>query len=153
MNKIETRIAGHPFTKPLSEEALKVMAVNAHEQIFEPGQIILSSDQPANSLYLVEEGKVVVEAHEPGRPDRLVQTIGPGSGLGWSWLFAPFAWHLQARAVERTRAIRLDGGHVLAHCESNHKVGYEIMKQVSQTVISRLQAARQRLVETRSATK
>jgi CRP/FNR family transcriptional regulator, cyclic AMP receptor protein len=67
-----------------------------------------------------------------------VQTIGAGNVLGWSWLFAPFMWRLQAQAVERTRVICLDGAHVLVQCENDPKIGYEIMKRVSQVVIERL---------------
>jgi len=141
MNNIERRVTAHPFTKSLSDKALNVLIGGAREQVFEAGQIILRAREPANSIYLIEEGKVAIEAHDAHGADRPLQTIGPGSALGWSWLYAPFTWRLQARAVERTRMLRLDGGHVLAHCEADHSVGYEIMKRVSQVLIERLHAA------------
>jgi CRP-like cAMP-binding protein len=149
MKNIEARIAAHPLAKSLSKEALAVIVSGAREHVFEPGQIILRPNQPANSLYLIEEGKVAVEAHTGSAGDQALQVIGAGSAFGWSWLFAPFTWHLQARAVERTSVLQLNGGHILAHCERNHKVGYEIMKQISQMLIARLQAARRQLVERR----
>jgi CRP/FNR family transcriptional regulator, cyclic AMP receptor protein len=138
MSDIDIRIAQHPFAKPLSEAALKVISKNAREEVFASGQVIFRAGEPANCVYLIEDGKVAVEAHEPNVPDRLVQTIGAETILGWSWLFAPFAWHLQARALERTRAIRVDGAHVLVQCEADPKIGYEIMKRVSQIIIERL---------------
>jgi hypothetical protein len=66
--------------------------------------------------------------------------------LGWSWLFSPFVWHLQGRAIEPTIAVVLDGGHLLVVAERNHEFGYELMKRVSQVVIHRLQAARRQLL-------
>jgi len=138
MTDIGFRIAQHPFAKPLGEAALKAIGQGAREEVFPAGQVILRTGEPANSIYLIEEGKVAVESHEPGLPERVVQTIGAGTTLGWSWLFAPFTWHLHARAVERTRAVRLDGGHILAQCEADPKVGYELMKRVAQVVIERL---------------
>lgn len=141
MNNVETRIAAHPITRSLSDEAFKVIITGAREELFEPGQVIFRPQEPANSIYLIEEGKVAIEAHNTGGADRPLQIIGPGSVLGWSWLFAPFTWHFQARTLERTRAIRLDGAHVLARCEADHQVGYEIMKRVSQVLIERLHAA------------
>jgi CRP-like cAMP-binding protein len=141
MNNIETRIAAHPITRSLSDEAFKVIITGAREELFEPGQVIFRAREPANSIYLIEQGKVAIEAHDPGAADRPVQTVGAGDVLGWSWLFAPFTWHFQARALEQTRVIRLDGAHVLCRCEADHQVGYEIMKRVSQVLIERLHAA------------
>jgi len=71
----------------------------------------------------------------------VLQIIDGGSVFGWSWLYAPFTWRLQVRAVERTRVIRLDGGHILAACEADRGLGYQIMKRVSQVMIERLHAA------------
>ena len=147
MRDIKKRIANHPFFASLDAKHLGVLAEGAQEQAFEPGDVIVRTGQPAYHLYPVEEGKIVVEAHEPGASDTPVQTLGPGEVLGWSWLFAPYLWHLQARAVERTRTVRLDGGHLLARCEADHRLGYEVMKRVSQIVIARLQAVRKQGLE------
>jgi CRP/FNR family transcriptional regulator, cyclic AMP receptor protein len=141
MDNIETRIAAHPFAIPLSDGALKVIMAGARDELFQPGQVIFRAGDPANCIYLIEQGNVAVEAHDATGADRPLQVIGPGSALGWSWLFPPFAWHLQARALEQTRVIRLDGAHVLCHCEADHQIGYEIMKRVSQVLIERLHAA------------
>jgi len=138
MNNISFRVGQHPFAKPLSEAALKVISHGAREEVFAPRQVILRPGEPANRIYLIEEGQVAIESHDPGAPNRPVQTIGAGNVLGWSWLFAPFMWRLQAQAVEPTRTICLDGAHVLVQCEADPKIGYEIMKRVSQVVIERL---------------
>jgi CRP/FNR family transcriptional regulator, cyclic AMP receptor protein len=141
MNDIDTRIAAHPVARSLSDEAFKVIAAGAREEVFEPGHVILQAQGLANNIYLIEQGKVAIEAHDARGTDRLVQTIGAGGVLGWSWLFAPFRSHFQARALERTRVIRLDGAHVLCRCEADHQIGYEIMKRVAEVLIERLQAA------------
>ena len=138
MTNISFRVQQHPFAKPLTDAALKAISHGAREEVFAAGQVILRAGEPANSLFLIEEGKVSLESNEPGIPKRLVQTIGPGATLGWSWLYPPFTWRLQAQALEPTRVLRLDGGHVLVQCEADPKIGYEIMKRVSQVVIERL---------------
>lgn len=53
----------------------------------------------------------------------------------------PLAGRVQVRSVERTRVIRLDGGHILAYCEADHTIGYEVIKRVSQILIERLHTA------------
>jgi hypothetical protein len=77
----------------------------------------------------------------------LVQILGPGDVLGWSWLFPPFTWHFRALALEPTNAIVLDGAHLLVTAERNRDFGYELMKRVAQVVIHRLQATRKQLVD------
>jgi CRP/FNR family cyclic AMP-dependent transcriptional regulator len=73
--------------------------------------------------------------------------LGPGDVLGWSWLFPPFVWHFQARAVEPTTLLVLNGAGLLVSAERDHDFGYELMKRVAQVVIRRLQATRKQLLE------
>lgn len=141
MTDIEFRIAQHPFMQPLGAAARKVLMEGAQPVTFEAGQLVLRAGEPANSIYLIEDGKVAIETRDAAGAERPLQTIGAGAVLGWSWIFPPFIWHLQARALERTRTIRLDGGHALVCCEADPKVGYEIMKRMSQILIDRLHAA------------
>jgi hypothetical protein len=67
--------------------------------------------------------------------------------LGWSWLFPPYLWHFDARAVTPPKAIFFYGTRLRELCEENHDLGYELMKRVSEIVIRRLQATRRELVE------
>src|SRR5678815_2436816 len=94
----------------------------------------------------IESGKIVLETHEPANGPTLVQTLGAGDALGWSWLFPPFIWHFQARAIEPARVFILSGAHLLVTAERNHDFGYELMKRVAQVVIRRLQATRKQLL-------
>ena len=141
MTDVENRIAAHAFVRPLSDAARKVIMTGAREEVLEPNQVVIRAGQPANSLYLIETGKVAIETPPAGGAAKIVQVVEGGSAFGWSWLYAPFTWRLQVRAMERTRVIRLDGGHILASCEGNREVGYEILKRVSQVLIERLHAA------------
>ena len=50
--------------------------------------------------------------------------------------------HFQARVVEPTTAIVLNGAHLLVVAEEDHDFGYELMKRVAQVVIRRLQSTR-----------
>jgi CRP-like cAMP-binding protein len=75
-----------------------------------------------------------------------VQELGDGDVLGWSWLFPPYVWHFQARALEPTEAVMIDGGHLLTAAERDPKFGYNLMKRVSRVVIQRLQATRKQLL-------
>ena len=115
------------------------MLKNAKEQDFQPGEIIFRQGDPANSFYLIESGKTLIESHDE-KMSVPIQVIRQGEALGWSWLFPPFAWHFQARAIEPTHAIVLDGAHLLVTAEEDSEFGYELMKRITQILIERLQA-------------
>ena len=144
-NALESVIVSHPFFEGMKPEYLDVIAGRATEATFESNQILFREGEPANKFYLIQSGRVALEAHEPGGGTVPVQDVGAGDVLGWSWLFPPFVWHFQARALEPTETIVLDGAHLLVAAERNGNWGYELMKRVAQVLIHRLQATRKQL--------
>jgi CRP/FNR family transcriptional regulator, cyclic AMP receptor protein len=142
-NSGKTKIS-HPFLKTMPPEHWEHLLKNAREMDFQSGEILFREGEPANRLYLIESGRVAVQAGAHGRP---VQTIGPGEVLGWSWLFPPFSWHFSAQALEPTKCVILDGAHLLVTAEENSKFGYDLMRRISQILVSRLQATRQKMLE------
>lgn len=147
MNPITTTISEHPFVRTLSREHLDILAQGATERVFKPDEMLFRQGEPANRFYLLIDGKVALEAHNPGSADTPIQTIGPGEVVGWSWLFPPFVWHFQARALERTTSIVLDGALLLVAANKNHDFGFDLMNRVARILISRLQSTRQGLVK------
>ena len=146
MNNLTELITTHPFFRNMKPEHLKILTENAAEVEFEAGEILFREREPANQFYLIESGSIALEAHEPPDGTKLVQKLGVGDVLGWSWLFPPFVWHFRARALEQTSAIVLNGAHLLITAEADHDFGYELMKRVAQVVIRRLQATRKELI-------
>ena len=68
---------------------------------FKTKQMIFREGEMANRFYLVESGKVVLESIGGLGDPVLVDTIGAGDLLGWSWMFPPYVWHFTARATNR----------------------------------------------------
>jgi CRP/FNR family cyclic AMP-dependent transcriptional regulator len=140
-------IAEQPFFQGLSQEHLHTLADNAMQTWFESGEIIFGEGDLANRFYLIIEGKVALESSIKNGDSILLQTIGKGELLGWSWLFSPYFWRLHARAVEPTEAIFLYGTHLREQCETNHDLGYELFKRISEVMMKRLQLARGRYLD------
>lgn len=146
MKTLREAIAGQSLFHGMRPEHLAVLAEGAEELEMEAGHMIFREGQPANRFYLIERGKIALEAHEPANGTRLVETLGAGEVLGWSWLFQPYSWRLQARVVEPAKLIALSGAHLLVKAEEDHDFGYELMKRVAQVVIRRLHATRRHLL-------
>ena len=150
MRTVESVIMEHPFLKGLKPEHLRLLADNAMRMHYEPGELIFRQGHPANRFYLIEQGSVSLESPRRDEPPVAIQIIGPGDVLGWSWLFPPYSWNFDARAIEPTTAIFLYGTRLLEQCEENRDFGYEMMKRMASVVIHRLQSTRKRLLEARS---
>ena len=145
MNSLREEITTHPFFIGMRPEHLAHLAKNAREATYRAGEVIFREREPASECFLIQSGRVALEAHEPGRT-ALIETLGENDILGWSWLFPPFEWHFQARAIEDAMVIVLDGAHLLVTAEADRDFGYELMKRMVQILIERLQAARRKLL-------
>ena len=49
--------------------------------------------------------------------------------------------------MEPTEAIFLHGTHLREQCETNHELGYELFKRISEVMMKRLQLARGRYLD------
>ena len=76
----------------------------------------------------------------------VIDTIGAGDLLGWSWMFPPNIWHFTARAVEPTTAIFFYGTILREYCEKDHSLGYELLKRMTVVMNRRMQAARNKML-------
>ncbi|HVA00911.1 MAG TPA: cyclic nucleotide-binding domain-containing protein [Terriglobia bacterium] len=146
MENLERILAEHPFFKGMDERYLELLTGCASNVRFEAGQYIFHAEEEANRFYLLRQGKVALEAFAPERGSIVILTLEEGEVLGWSWLFPPHRWKFDARVVEFTRAIALDGACLRQKSEENHDLGYEFMKRFSQLMARALLATRLQLL-------
>ena len=114
---------------------------------FAPGEWIFREGDPANRFYLILRGKVSVESYAMNRGSTPIQTVEEGDVLGWSWLFPPYYWHFDARAVEATEAVFFYGTPLRSECEEDHDLGYELVKRMAEVMMRRLQATRRHMLD------
>jgi len=145
--ELKDYIAERPFLNGLSEQHQNVLVDCAMIQKFAEGEKIFNEGDPANRFYLILDGEVALESSDGENEPVLIQKIGAGDVLGWSWLFPPYYWHLSARATKPTKAIFFYGTRLRQICEEDATLGYELMKRIAEVVIQRLQATRKELLE------
>jgi CRP/FNR family cyclic AMP-dependent transcriptional regulator len=143
---LATRVALHPFLAGMNRTQLALLTDCAMAAHFKTGQTILREGEFANRCYLIETGKVVLESVDSFGAPLLIETIGAGDLLGWSWMFPPYVWQFTARAIESTTAIFFYGTILREYCEKDHSFGYELLKRISAVMVKRLQAAHRQLV-------
>ena len=141
-----TRVALHPFLAGMNPTQLALLTDCAIPVEFAKGQTILREGEMANRFYLIESGKVVLESGEGFGDPVVIETIGAGDLVGWSWMFPPYVWHFTARAAEPTTAIFFYGTILREYCERDHSLGYELFKRMTPVMMKRLQAARRKML-------
>jgi CRP-like cAMP-binding protein len=147
---VEAVLAAHPFLAGMSAHQRGLLTDCAMLSHFKPGEFLICEGDPANRFYLLIKGKIALESYVEEEGRRLVQTIGAGDVLGWSWLFPPYYWHFDAQATEPTDVVFFYATPLREECEADHDFGYEMLKRMSEIIIHRLQATRKELLHLKS---
>jgi len=142
---LEPYLAEHSFFKDMPEDTIRLLVSCAKNVRFDEGNVIFRQGEPADHFYLIRHGKIGLEIPSPDRGSIRFETIGEHDVVGWSWLFPPYRWQYDARAVERTRALAMDATCLRDKCEKDPVLGYDLMKRFSAVMQDRLQATRLQL--------
>ncbi len=145
--KLEAQVAAHPFLIGLQPRFIELLADCALSTQFASNQLIFRAGETANRFYLIERGSVDLESSTDTNGPIVIDSIGTGDLLGWSWIFPPYKWHFDARATEPTSAIFFYGTILREYCEKEPALGYELFKRMSSVMMRRLQKARAGLIE------
>jgi CRP/FNR family transcriptional regulator, cyclic AMP receptor protein len=144
---LEPMLRGHKFFAGLSPEYLALLAGCASNVLFPEGAFLFREGDPADTFFLLRDGKVALEIAAPGRGALLVQTLSEGDVAGFSWLIEPHRWEFDGRAVERVRAVQMDGACLRGKCAADPRLGYELMGRFAHLATVRLQATRLQLLD------
>jgi CRP-like cAMP-binding protein len=144
---LRARVGAHPFLSDLEAHHLDLLAGVASIKQFGDGEVIFSAGEPAKGFYLIESGLVAIEGSVFEHGAISTDSVSAGEPLGWSWLFPPYLWHYNARAIEPTTAFFLDGAILHQACNEDLTLGHELFKKMSEVMVRRLQKSRSRIIE------
>ncbi len=147
MRTLDTVVADSPIFASLTLEQIELIAGCASNTRFQAGEYLFREGDPADTFYLIRHGSVALETYVPGRGAVTIETIHEDEVVGWSWLFPPYKWHFDARAVGLVGALAFDGACLRGKCEGDHDLGYELHRRFEAVLIDRLQATRLRLLD------
>lgn len=136
-----------PFFRDFTLDALSLISAFAMHVRLEGGVEIFREGEPADRFYVIRSGRIAIETHGPDGRRIPLQVLGPGDVVGWSWLLPPHVWHFDARTLEPIDAVCFAGSRLREACESNHGLGYLLVRGMAQALVQRLDAARLRVFE------
>ncbi|MFD7665000.1 cyclic nucleotide-binding domain-containing protein [Streptomyces sp. NPDC059788] len=147
---MNTRMRLRTMTKQLDaltdDQRERLMGL-AHEVSFPAGARLFEEHRAADRFWIIRTGSVVLDLHVPGRRAAVIETLGPGDLVGWSWLFPPRNWHLGAEAQSPVRAWEFDAEAVRRLCREDPKLGHALVLAVAEVIGHRLECARTRLLD------
>jgi CRP/FNR family transcriptional regulator, cyclic AMP receptor protein len=139
-------LAAHPFLRGMSHDQLGVLAEAASDVTFPAKHRLFEDGGNATRFWLIQSGHVSLDLHVPGEGPVVIETIGMGELLGWSWLFPPFKWAFGAVAATAVEAFEFDAPAVREACAADCGLGYEFDQRITRVLAKRLQATRIRLI-------
>lgn len=147
MKTLEALLSEHPFFEGLDSKYIQLIAGCASNVVFEEGEQLFKEGDEANFFYVIRSGKVALEVFVPRRGGVNILTVEDGDVVGWSWLFPPYRWHFDARAIELTRAAAFDARCLRGKYEEDPVLGYELMKRFAQVMLDRLNMSRLQMLD------
>ncbi|MFD3921965.1 Crp/Fnr family transcriptional regulator [Streptomyces sp. NPDC058595] len=118
----------------------------ARDVSFTTGERIFNEGGRADRFWIIRTGTVALDLRVPGRRPAVIETLGAGRLLGWSWLVAPHHWHLGAEAGGPVRAHEFDAAVVRERCAEDPALDRELCAYVTGVLARRLRATRVRLL-------
>ncbi|MCX4530569.1 Crp/Fnr family transcriptional regulator [Streptomyces sp. NPDC002596] len=117
------------------------------EVSFPEGTRIFEEGQRADHFWIVRTGTVSLDFRMPKGPPAVIESLGHGELIGWSWLFSPYVWQLGAEAMTHVRAYELDAAQVRHACDLDPELAAAVALWVGRVIAHRLQSARARLLD------
>ena len=147
MKTLAEELLEHPFFAGLPEDTVRLLAECGQNVVFKVDSVIAAEGSAADEFYIIRRGRVAIQIHAAPTGTARLQTLDGGDVLGWSWLFPPYRWTVEARTLQEVHAIKLDGRCIRGKCEDNPAMGYELMKRFSRVMTERLEATRLQLLD------
>lgn len=122
------------------------LAAIARVERHDAGAQLFVEGDPPGDLYVVLDGRVLLSVKVPGEPERSLMSLRAGELLGWTALLGRRRV-ATATAVLDSEVLRLPRSDLLELCESDHDVGYAIMRQAFEEMADRLLATRLQLLD------
>jgi len=138
----------------VTEDQLSKIAAIAREESHKEGSSITKESAKAEKLYLITEGKVILNMGVQPDPHRTatlatVDVIQKGEPFNWSSLIEPHICTLSAVCIAPVKVVAIDGPKLLGLMDEDPALGYQVMKRIAAVIGSRLRHTRQTLISER----
>ena len=112
----------------------------------ETGTVIFEQGDPAEYLYLVVEGEVVIRFKPDDGPPLIVAHVRPEGVVGWSAALGSTTYTSAAISVTPCKMLRVLGVDLRALCEEHPVAGTRILERLASKITERLHSSQESVV-------
>lgn len=136
-----------PLFADMRADRLQLLSGCGQNVQFAEGETLFREGEGADVFYVLRHGTITLETYVPSRGPITIETLGAGEVVGWSWLFPPYQWHFDARALSLVRAVQFDTTCLRDKLEEDSALGFDLMSRFAQVLQQRLRWTRMRLLD------
>jgi CRP-like cAMP-binding protein len=137
-----------PWFLGLSTKSLERLCNIAKITEYVAGDIIFHEGEKHSYLYVLLEGKILLESYVPSQGQMPIFTAESLDVIGWSSLTPVVRQKTStARVIEPTKLISFDAETLMNLCETDCDLGFIIMRRLANIVASRYLTHRLHLME------
>jgi CRP-like cAMP-binding protein len=130
----------------LNEEQKDLLAPLFTACDYYPDSLIFGQGDPAEFLYLVVVGEVVVNFKPDDGPALTVARINPGGVVGWSAALGSPAYTSAAVCTSYTQLLRVRGCDLRLLCQKKPETGVIILNRLAAVIAQRLSNTHEQVV-------
>jgi CRP-like cAMP-binding protein len=105
---------------------------------------VIAEGDAAKDLYIIVEGKVIVEMNLLGIngkvQEALIETVPSEDPFGWSAVVGSRVYTMTARCAEATKVIAIDGEQLLSLFSGSPAIGFKGMEGLVELVDARIRS-------------
>lgn len=132
-----------PIFKDLDDSHLQLLSPIISKQSYRANTMIFELGEPADFLYILKSGEVLVEYKPFDGPRIVIAHIKPGDVFGWSAALGHTAYTSGAHTVVASSVYRLDGSKLQQLCALYPETGVIILTKLSSVISNRLNNTQQ----------
>ena len=156
-----------PFFSDVDPDTLEAIADKGEISEFKAKDVIFRVDEPATHFYGLLEGEIDLvlifrdkvlktdieyeEAIQASMVDEekeiVVDTVKAGQVFGWASIVGPSRRTVTADCTKASRVISIPAAELKAMFDRDHRLGYIIMKRISDIIAKRLRNRTDKLIE------
>jgi CRP/FNR family transcriptional regulator, cyclic AMP receptor protein len=147
MKALKEILNHHPVFKDLDAVHRDILCGLARKSEFTAGTFIFKTGEKADCFYLIQSGKVAVQVYSPTKGALNILTLNSNDILGWSWIYPPYLWHFESKALTDVCAYQFDAIAFRELCSRDSDFGYKFLNCFNQILVQRIVATRLQLLD------
>ena len=132
----------------LSDEMLKKLLPITEMLVFDENDKIFKQGEPADRLYLLKKGKVLLEHRITDKITVSMSAVKPGFSFGWSSMLVDDFYSSDAICAEESIVYTFKGAKIKQIMEKDHSLGFIVSQRLLYVLKKRYDVRTEQFVKT-----